>query len=250
MSKLREEIAKQDLFPTGQSRMFSVSEITRDIKLILESTFSEVWVEGEVSNFKAYPSGHFYFTLKDDKASLNAVIFGAANNREIKFKPEDGLKMVCLGKISAYGPRSQYQLRVERIQPKGIGSLQLAFEQLKKKLEAEGLFSQSKKKTIPDLPLRIGVVTSSEGAAIRDILSTLKRRAPFVSVLIAPARVQGEGAADEIAQAIEDLNNSQKICGKLDVLIVGRGGGSIEDLWAFNEERVARAIYDSKLPVI
>ena len=250
MSKLREQAAQQDLFVSGQRRIFSVSEITRDIKALLEGTFSDIWVEGEISNFKAYPSGHFYFTLKDDKSAINAVIFGAANNRGIKFKPEDGLNVICLGKISAYGPRSQYQIRVERIEPKGVGGLQLAFGQLKNKLEAEGLFSLEHKKPIPELPLRVGVVTSGEGAAIRDILSTLKRRAPFVSVLIAPTRVQGEGAADEIARAIEDINNSQKSCGKIDVLIVGRGGGSIEDLWAFNEEVVARAIYNSKLPVI
>ncbi|MBI5145009.1 MAG: exodeoxyribonuclease VII large subunit, partial [Candidatus Omnitrophica bacterium] len=234
------------------SHIYTVSELTQDIKLILENTFGEIWVEGEVSNFSAYPSGHFYFVLKDDAAILPAVMFSRAN-REIKFKIENGLKVICLGKIIAYSPRGQYQIIVEKIEPKGIGSLQLALEQLKEKLEKQGLFSPERKRQIPCLPMRIGVVTSLQGAAIKDILKVLERRFKNIRMIIYPVRVQGEGAKEEIAQAIQDLNlfnQEVSVSERIEVMIVGRGGGSMEDLWAFNEELVARAIYHSQIPVI
>ena len=233
-------------------RIYTVSEVTQNIKVILESAIGEVWVEGEVSNFGAHTSGHFYFTLKDDTNILPAAMFARAN-RELKFKIENGLKAICFGKVSAYGPRGQYQIIVEKIEPKGVGSLQLALEQLKIKLEKEGLFSAEHKRPIPYLPARIGIVTSLQGAAIKDILKVLDRRFSDARIIINPAQVQGEGAKEEIAQAIKDfnlLNESLPQKEKIEVMIVGRGGGSIEDLWAFNEEIVARAIYNSRIPVI
>ena len=232
--------------------IYTVTEISQDIKLILESSFGEVWIEGEVSNFQIASSGHFYFTLKDDTAVLSAVMFSRAN-KEVKFKIENGLKVICFGKISAYAPRGQYQIIVEQIEPKGIGSLQLALEQLKQKLEKEGLFQTAHKKPIPYLPAKIGIVTSLSGAAIKDILKVLDRRFSDVQIIINPAQVQGEIAKQEVSQAIEDFNrfNEDLPFGeKIEVLIVGRGGGSMEDLWAFNEEIVARAIYNSKIPII
>lgn len=225
--------------------IYTISEITQDIKLILENTFGEVWVEGEVSNFKAAASGHFYFSLKDENAILNAAMFSRAN-RELKFKLEDGLKIICFGKIDVYPPRGQYQLIAERIEPKGIGSQQLAFEQLKKRLFKEGLFDPSHKKELPLMPFCLGIVTSIAGAAIRDILQILKKGAPCVDIVIRPVRVQGEGAAAEIVSGIKELNEFKD----LDAIIVSRGGGSLEDLWAFNEEIVSRAVYNSSLPVI
>jgi exodeoxyribonuclease VII large subunit len=250
--------ATTDLF-TSQAHLkknkhiYTVSEITQDIKLILENTLAEVWVEGEVSNFKIHPpSGHFYFSLKDQSAVLEAAMFSGVN-KEVKFKIENGLKVICFGKISTYGPRSQYNLIVERIEPKGMGSLQLALEQLKQKLEKEGLFSTEHKRPIPYLPARIGVVTSLSGAAVKDILKVLDRRFKDINIIINPVRVQGEGAKEEIAQAIKDfnhLNEDLPVDQHIEVMIVGRGGGSIEDLWAFNEEIVARAIYNSKIPII
>ena len=233
-------------------RIFTVSEITQDIKLILESNFAEVWVEGEVSNFRQYPSGHDYLSLKDQAAILTAVIFNR-NSKEIKFKIEDGLKVICLGKVEVYAPRGQYQLIIEKIEPKGIGSLQLALEQLKQKLEKEGLFSLAHKRPIPYLPSRIGVVTSLSGAAIKDVLKVLERRFKDVHIIINPVRVQGENAKEEIALGIKDFNDfNSRVSGneRIEVMIVGRGGGSTEDLWAFNEEVVARAIYHSQIPVI
>lgn len=232
--------------------IYTVSEITQDIKLILENTFGEVWVEGEVSNFRQYPSGHYYFSLKDKTALLPAVIFNRIT-KALKFKIENGLKVICFGKVSLYEPYGQYQIIVESIEPKGIGSLQLALEQLKQKLEKEGLFSPTHKKPIPYLPSRIGVVTSLQGAAIKDILKVLDRRFKDIQVIINSVRVQGEDAKSEIAQAIQDfnhLNEQLPLDEKIEVMIVGRGGGSIEDLWAFNEEVVARAIYNSKIPII
>ncbi|MFH1441595.1 MAG: exodeoxyribonuclease VII large subunit [Candidatus Omnitrophota bacterium] len=233
-------------------RIFLVSEIVQDIKLILESTFGYLWVEGEISNFSAASSGHYYFSLKDENALLASAMFGRSN-KDVKFKIENGLKVVCYGKISAYGPRSQYQLIVEKIEPKGIGALQLALEQLKERLEKEGLFSVEHKRPVPYLPSKIGIVTSAHGAAIKDILKVLDRRFKDVNIIINPARVQGEGAKEEISQAIKDFNVYNKSSAKderIEVMIVGRGGGSIEDLWAFNEEIVARAIYNSAIPVI
>jgi exodeoxyribonuclease VII large subunit len=222
--------------------------------LILENTLGEVWVEGEVSNFRPHTSGHFYFSLKDEKvaAILSAVMFNRAN-KNVKFKIENGLKVVCFGRVTIYEPYSQYQIIVEKIEPKGIGSLQLALEQLKQKLEKEGLFSVGHKRPIPPLPSTIGVVTSLSGAAIKDILKVLDRRFKDIHIIINPAQVQGEGAKEAIAEAIKDFNlfNENLPCQqRVEVMIVGRGGGSMEDLWAFNEEIVARAIYNSKIPVI
>ncbi|MCU0666273.1 MAG: exodeoxyribonuclease VII large subunit [Candidatus Omnitrophica bacterium] len=228
-----------------ERQILTVSQITQDIKLILEANYASVWVEGEISNFKAAASGHFYFSLKDQSAVLQAAMF-ARSNQKLNFKIEDGLKVICFGKIDVYAPRGQYQLIIEQLQPKGIGAQQLAFEQLKEKLFKEGLFDVSHKKELPRVIFRAGVVTSSAGAAVRDILQVLKRGAACVDVVIRPSRVQGEGACFEIASGIEELNQYNQV----DVIIVSRGGGSVEDLWAFNEEKVARAIYNSRLPVI
>jgi len=238
--------------PTKDKHIYTVSQITQDIKLILEENFGGVWVEGEISNLRTSPSGHYYFSLKDGQAILQGVIFIRAA-KDVKFKLEDGLKVICFGNIEVYPPHGKYQLIIEKIEPKGIGSLQLALEQLKKKLEKEGLFSPAHKKALPHLPSRIGVVTSVHGAAIKDILKVLERRFKDVHIIINPVRVQGEGAAEEIAQAIKDFNlfNAELLSPeRIEVMIVGRGGGSIEDLWAFNEEIVAKAIYNSKIPVI
>lgn len=224
--------------------IYTVSEITQAIKGLLEN-IKEIWLEGEISNFKAASSGHFYFSLKDQNSLIMAAMFANAN-KGLKFKPEDGLKVICFGRVDVYGPRGQYQIIVERIEPKGVGAQQLAFEQLKKKLEAEGLFSAGHKKPLPQMPFSVGVVTSAKGAAVRDILQILKKGAPCVDVVLRDVRVQGDQAAGEIMQAIEDLNNLDK----LDLIIVSRGGGSTEDLWSFNEEKLARAIYNSGLPVI
>lgn len=225
--------------------VYSVSEITQAIKGLLEENIGEVWLEGEISNFKAASSGHFYFSLKDQNALIWAAMFAYAN-KGLKFKPEDGLKVICFGRVDVYGPSGQYKIIVERIEPKGLGSQQLAFEQLKKKLAQEGLFDPLHKKPLPIMPFSVGIVTSGSGAAIRDILQILQKGAPFVDVVIRSVRVQGEHAAGEIALAVEELNSF----GLLDLIIVSRGGGSSEDLWAFNEEAVARAVYNSGLPVI
>lgn len=238
-----------DLFSSQENpkspHIYSVSEITQDVKVILENTFSEVWVEGEVSNFRPATSGHFYFSLKDKDAVIAAAMFSRAN-KDIKFKLEDGLKVICFGKVDVYPPRGQYQLIVEKIEPKGIGARQLAFEQLKKKLAKEGLFEPAHKKQLPLIPFSVGIVTSASGAAVRDILQILKKGAGGIDVVIRSVRVQGDTAASEIAAGIEDLNEFKNV----DVIIVSRGGGSVEDLWAFNEEVVARAIFNSAIPVI
>ncbi|MDP2831326.1 MAG: exodeoxyribonuclease VII large subunit [Candidatus Omnitrophota bacterium] len=225
--------------------IYTVSEITQVIKGLLEEKVGEIWLEGEISNFKAAASGHFYFSLKDQGALILGAMFSHAN-KGLKFKLEDGLKVICFGKVDVYGPRGQYQIIVERIQPQGVGAQQLAFEQLKKKLDQEGLFDASHKKPLPQMPFAVGIVTSIRGAAVRDILQILKKGASGVDVILRSVRVQGEQAAGEISQAIADLNNLKN----LDLIIVSRGGGSTEDLWSFNEEIVARAIYNSRLPVI
>lgn len=230
---------------TKSKRIYTVSEITQDIKTILQNTFGAVWVEGEISNFRLATSGHFYFSLKDKTALLASAMFSRAN-KGIKFKLEDGLKVICFGKIDVYPPRGQYQLIVQSIEPKGIGAQQLAFEQLKNKLLKEGLFELSHKKPLPLIPFSVGIVTSSIGAALRDILQILKKGAPFVDVVIRSVRVQGELAAQEIASGVEDFNAFKQV----DVIIISRGGGSVEDLWSFNEEAVARAIYNSRIPTI
>ena len=225
--------------------ILTVSQLTAEIKTLLERSFDHVWVEGEISNLRLPGSGHLYFTLKDDKAQIRAVMF-RLQNRLLKFLPKDGLQVVACGRVTVYEPRGDYQLVLDYLEPKGLGALQLAFEQLKEKLAAEGLFDPARKRPIPHLPQRIGVVTSPTGAAIRDILRIIDRRFANVHILLCPVRVQGQGAAQEIARAIQALNELPD----LDVMIVGRGGGSLEDLWAFNEEIVARAIFSSRVPVI
>ena len=228
-----------------ERRVLTVSALTALVRGLLEDNFDQVWVEGEISNFASPQSGHCYFTLKDAGAQLRCVMFrGAA--RALKFTPKDGMRVLTRGRLTLFEPRGEYQLVAELLEPQGIGGLQLAFIQLKERLAKEGLFSELHKQEIPKLPRRIGVVTSPTGAAIRDILTVLSRRFANVELLIAPVRVQGDGAAGEIARAIEDLNR----VGNLDVMIVGRGGGSLEDLWAFNEEVVARAIHRSAVPII
>lgn len=226
-------------------KIFSVSELTRLIKIELENAFPSVWVEGEISNYHKHHSGHVYLTLKDEESQLRAVMWRSAAQK-IPFEMENGLKVICQGSVNVYEPRGEYQIIIEKIEPKGKGSLQLAFEQLKEKLYKEGLFDPEKKKKLPLLPKKIGVVTSPKGAAIIDIIKTLERRYARLHVMIYPARVQGKGAAEEIVEGIQTLNSFPDI----DVIIVGRGGGSIEDLWCFNEEIVARAIYASRVPII
>ena len=226
-------------------KIYSVSELSQGIKYLLETSFRELWVEGEISGLKISSLGHTYFDLKDATSNISGVMFrGFATG--LKFDLENGLLVRVRGNITTYDKQSKYQLMAKEIQPAGQGPLQLAFEQLKKKLQAEGLFDAARKRPIPALPQKIAVVTSPTGAAIRDILSILKRRYANLHIIIAPVKVQGAGAKEEIAQAIKDLNCIQDI----DVMLVGRGGGSMEDLWAFNEEIVARAIAGSKIPVI
>jgi len=228
-----------------EKHIYTVSELTKYIRQIIENSFPAVWVEGEISNFTYHTSGHMYFSLKDAGSVVPCAMFKRSNER-LKFKLKDGLKVIAFGKISVYEPRGSYQFIIEEMEPKGIGALQLQFQQLKEKLHKEGLFDQAHKVAIPNLPTRIGIVTSPTGAAIRDILNIARRRFSNIEIIIYPVRVQGEGSKDEIAAAIRDFNKLDNI----DVMIVGRGGGSLEDLWAFNEEVVARAIYDSDIPVI
>jgi exodeoxyribonuclease VII large subunit len=226
-------------------KIYTVSEVTRMVKMELESAFPLLWVEGEISNFHRHHSGHLYFTLKDETSQLRTVMF-RGEARKVPFELEDGLQVVARGRINVYEPRGEYQLIVELLEPKGKGALQLAFEQLKEKLKKEGLFDPALKKKLPVLPKKVGVVTSPRGAAIVDIIRTLERRFARLHILLYPAKVQGEGAAEEIVEGIDYLGSLPDI----DVIIVGRGGGSIEDLWAFNEEKVARAIYRCAIPVI
>ena len=226
-------------------KIYRVSEITRLIRVALENEFGSLWVEGEISNLRRPASGHLYFTLKDESAQIAAVFF-KGGQRGLTFDIKDGLKVRIYGEISVYEASGQYQIIVRKVEEAGKGSLQEAFEALKKKLAAEGLFDESRKKPIPILPRHVGIVTSPTGAAIHDILSILSRRFPNLHIVIAPVKVQGEGAAQEIAAAI-DLFNER---GGIDVMIVGRGGGSLEDLWCFNEEIVARAIARSQIPII
>lgn len=226
-------------------RIFTVGELVSSIRGLLERGFADVWVSGEVSNFRTSPSGHTYFLLKDEKAVLKSAIFKGFASK-IRFQIKDGTALICHGRISVYEKGGDFNLIVDHCEPKGVGALQLAFEQLKEKLAKEGLFAPQHKKPLSFLPRKIGVVTSPTGAAIRDILNVLKRRFPNIEVLLYPVRVQGDGSAAEIAQAISFMNTRDDI----DVMIIGRGGGSLEDLWAFNEEVVARAIYASKIPII
>lgn len=227
--------------------IFTVSEVTTIIKSLFDSNeiLRQVYIRGEISNFKHHVSGHMYFTLKDEKSQIRCVMFRDVN-RLLPFAPENGMKVIALGFISVFAKNGEYQLYAEDLQPDGIGALHIAFEKLKAKLDSEGLFSAERKRSIPFLPKKIGIVTSPTGAAIRDLLTVIKRRFPNVDIIIAPTLVQGTGAADEICAAIDELNK----LGDIDVIIVGRGGGSIEELWAFNEEKVARAIASSGIPVI
>jgi exodeoxyribonuclease VII large subunit len=225
--------------------ILTVSELTQEIKDILENKFSDVWVEGEISNLRIPPSRHIYFTLKDDFSQVRAVLF-RMQARTLRFVPEDGLHVVCKGRVSLYEKRGDYQLILESIEPKGIGALQLAFLQLKEGLEKEGLFDAAHKKPIPMIPQKIGIITSPTGAVIQDILRILERRFENLHILLYPVRVQGEGASSELAEGIKYFNKFTDV----DVIIIGRGGGSLEDLWAFSEEGLARAIYHSKIPII
>ncbi len=230
---------------SSDRQVWTVSELTARIKELIEERFPAFWVEGEISNLRVPSSGHVYFTLKDEDAQIKAVLF-RNRSRRIRFEPEDGLHVLAFGSLDVYAVKGEYQLVVELLEPKGLGALQLAFEQLKARLAAEGLFDQARKRSLPRFPRKIGIVTSPTGAAIRDILTILSHRFADLHLLIAPVRVQGDEATDEIVQALADLNQVEN----LDVIIVARGGGSLEDLWAFNEEAVARAIAASKVPVI
>jgi exodeoxyribonuclease VII large subunit len=228
-----------------QRTIYSVSEITRNIKTLVQGEYPDIWVRGEVSNFRKAASGHIYFTLKDEKAVIRAVLF-RGHQQGMKFALEDGMNLIVHGGIDVFEKRGEYQIIIDFLEPEGIGALQLAFEQLKEKLSKEGLFDDTHKKPIPAFPDTVGVVTSPTGAALRDIMNVMGRRYRGVHIIIYPVLVQGEGAAEEIAAAILKAN----VRNETDVLIVGRGGGSIEDLWPFNEEKVARAIFESKIPLI
>lgn len=243
-SKTTNSRQQKELFKETK-KIYTVSELTREIRFSLENAFPTVWVEGEVSNFIRHSSGHCYLSLKDAESVLSCVIFKNIADT-LTFEIENGMHLICYGRISVYNKRGQYQLYIEEAEPKGVGALQIAFEQLKKKLQKEGLFDQARKKPILILPKNIGVVTSPTGAAIRDILHVIERRFPDMHVILYPVKVQGAGAAGEIKEAIEAFNRLKLV----DVIIVGRGGGSLEDLWAFNEELVARAIYNSRIPII
>ena len=230
---------------SAQRRIYSVSELTREIRGLLEDHFPFIWVEGEISNFRVPASGHYYFVLKDAESQVRCVMF-RSQQRWMRFVPEDGLNVLCQARVSVYEPRGEYQLLVDAMEPRGVGALQLAYEQLKRRLEAEGLFDPEHKKPIPFLTQRLGVVTSATGAAIRDIIRVVRERYSNLEIYLYPVRVQGEGAAEEIAEGIDTFNSEFPV----DVLIVGRGGGSWEDLWAFNEEVVVRAIFRSDIPII
>ena len=245
-----EEDSPQSTVDSRQSaapprRVFTVTELTVGVRDLLEERFSEIWVEGELSNCKTWNTGHLFFTLKDDRTQIKGVIFRSAL-RYLKFKPADGLRVVARGRVSVYEPKGEYQIVCEHLEPQGLGALQLAFDQLKKRLQQEGLFDRDRKRPLPALPRKIGVVTSLDGAAIRDVLKVLSRRYRNLHLVISPARVQGEDAALEITRSLRQIARVPGV----DVIIVGRGGGSIEDLWAFNEEIVARAIARAPVPVI
>jgi exodeoxyribonuclease VII large subunit len=244
-SKNLKEMTQPSLNFGPVRRIYSVADLSLEIRNLLERQFPDVWVTGEVSNFRAAGSGHLYFTLKDATAQIRAVCF-RNQARYLKFKPQDGLAVIARGRLSVYEARGEYQLYVEFLEPAGMGALQLAFDQLKQRLAAEGLFDAARKKPLPALPRTIGVVTSPTGAVIRDILRVLHRRFSNLNVQVYPVKVQGEGAAKEIAQGVEHFHRKAPV----DVIIVARGGGSLEDLWAFNEEVVARAIAASSIPVI
>lgn len=241
-----------ELFPTEQTRrVLSVSELTTQVKRLLEKQVGQVWVTGEITNLRAQSSGHIYFTLKDVAAQVSCVLFrgGAVAQREFL---KDGQKVLLQGDVTVYEARGQYQLIVRAVELQGVGALQIAFEKLKQKLAAEGLFDQERKRPLPEFPQRIGLVTSPTGAAIRDVLHVVQRRNPGLEIILVPCRVQGDGAAEEVAGAIRLLNEFKIQNGKskIELILVTRGGGSLEDLWAFNEEIVARAIFESEIPVV
>src|SRR5213596_1365407 len=237
-----------DLFPKT-SRVFTVTEQTRSIRGTLETKFGAVWVQGEISNYKLHPSGHQYFTLKDQRAQISCVVW-----RDTMLPPRqpllDGAQVQVYGTVTVFEARGQYQLNVQILQPRGVGVLQAKFEALKRKLEAEGLFAPERKRALQKFPRRIGIVTSPSGAAIRDMLNVLRRRAPWLQILISPVRVQGTGAAQEIAVAIRELATPNEAFASVDLIVITRGGGSMEDLWEFNEEIVARAIFHSAVPIV
>ena len=246
MSRLpfEDEAPKKQPAPP-QRTILTVSELNATIRDLLENQLQNVWVEGEISNARVWNTGHMYFTLKDGASQIKAVMFRSAV-RYLKFKPEDGIKVVARGKVSVYDPKGEYQIICEHMEPKGLGSLQQAFEQLKKKLAAEGLFDPARKRPLPALPRQIGLVTSLDGAALRDIVRVLRRRYPNAHLVISATRVQGEGAGREIAHAIRKVERLENV----DVIILARGGGSLEDLWAFNEEVLARVIAACPVPII
>jgi exodeoxyribonuclease VII large subunit len=244
------------LFDETERKPLTVTQLTNSVRITLEGRFASVWVEGEISNFKPHSSGHWYFTLKDEGAQLRAKCFRSTNTR-IRFRPADGLHVRARGRLSVYAPRGEYELVVDALDPVGAGALRIAFEQLRDRLQAEGLFAKELKRPLPVFPRRVGIVTSPTGAAIRDILNVISRRTRTVHVLFSPARVQGDLAGPDIARAIRFINqyheralHEGRTADLVDVLIVGRGGGSTEDLWAFNQEEVARAIRKSTIPVI
>ena len=229
----------------SDNKILTVTELTRQIKGVLELGFTNVWVQGEISNFKLHTSGHLYFSVKDEQSQLSAVMWRSRAG-QLRFRPQDGMKVMVRGNITLYEPRGSYQIDCQQIQPLGKGDLQIAFEQLKQRLQEEGLFSAGRKRPLPEYPQRIGIVTSPTGAAIQDMISVFTRRSPGVELIIVPVKVQGIGAAEEISAGISLLKEQDAV----DVIIIGRGGGSLEDLWAFNEEIVARAIVDSHIPVV
>lgn len=244
------------LFDETERRPLTVSQLTNAVRISLEARFASVWVEGEISNFKAHSSGHWYFTIKDEAAQLRAKCFRSSNQR-IRFRPTDGLHVRARGKLTVFAPRGEYELVVESLDPVGAGAQRIAFEQLRDRLQTEGLFAKELKRPLPVFPRRVGIVTSPTGAAIRDILNVISRRTRTVHVLFSPAVVQGDAAGPDIARAIRIINQHHLRALRegrendlIDVLIVGRGGGSSEDLWAFNQEEVARAIRNSTIPVI
>src|SRR5256712_8726486 len=231
------------------SKIFTVSELTRAIRGTLETKFGAVWVQGEISNYRLHPSGHQYFTLKAQRAQISCVIW-RDTMAPLRQPLVDGSQVQVYGTVTVFEARGQYQLNVQILQPRGVGLLQAKFEALKRKLEAEGLFAEERKRPLPKFPRRIGIVTSPTGAAIRDMVNVLRRRAPWLQILINPVRVQGAGAAQEIAVAIRELATPNEHWRPLDLIVVTRGGGSIEDLWEFNEEIVARAIFHSAVPIV
>jgi exodeoxyribonuclease VII large subunit len=238
------------VFPPPTIKVFTVGELTRAVKGMLEENFTTVWVEGEVSNLSRPSSGHLYLTLKDEEAPLRAVIWRGVSLR-MRFDLHDGMRVVVRGRLTLYAPQGNYQLQIEEVQPKGIGPLELAFRQLKEKLFTQGFFEPARKKKLPRIPRRVVLVTSPTGSAVRDMLEILSRRWPAAEVWVCPVKVQGDGAAQDIADAIRRVNKlhaTGAVC--IDVMIIGRGGGSLEDLWAFNEELVAQAIFASRIPVV